>query len=115
MGKTTEKPVPSFIPIAQKSAIIAAELMQGEPQNIISEVLLDTPATAHILGGCIMGDSEKTGVVDRHHQVFGYKGLYICDGSVVPANLGVNPSLTISAMAERFADQFPPKVVEGKR
>jgi cholesterol oxidase len=78
----------------------------GEPQNIISEVLLRTPATAHILGGACIGDSAETGVIDERHQIFGYPGLYVCDGSVVPGNLAVNPSLTITALAERFASFF---------
>lgn len=98
--------LPSYMPIANKSADILARLLKGEPQNIFSEVVLGIPATAHILGGCCMGSDSQQGVIDRNHEVFGYKGLYVCDGSVVPVNLGVNPSLTISALAERFAQQF---------
>jgi cholesterol oxidase len=103
----TEQPVPSYLPIAQRAAEILAEELDGEPQNVISEVLLRTPATAHILGGCCIGQSAESGVIDEQHQVFGYPGLYVCDGSVVPGNLAVNPSLTISALAERFASFFP--------
>jgi hypothetical protein len=65
------------------------------------EVLLNTASTAHILGGCAIAGSAERGVVDANHQVFNYPGLYVADGSVIPANLGVNPSLTITAMAER--------------
>ncbi len=83
-----------------------ADELHGEAQNVISEVLLGTPATAHILGGCCIGKDPATGVIDERHEVFGYKGLYVCDGSVVPGNLAVNPSLTISALAERFASFF---------
>jgi cholesterol oxidase len=107
-GAPTDKPVPSFLPVAQRAAELLGEELNGEPQNVISEVLLRTPATAHILGGCCIGDSAKTGVIDERHQVYGYPGLYVCDGSVVPGNLAVNPSLTISALAERFAAFFEP-------
>ena len=102
----TDQPVPSYLPIAQQAAEILAEELQGEAQNVISEVLLRTPATAHILGGCCIGNDAASGVIDERHEVFGYPGLYVCDGSVVPGNLAVNPSLTISALAERFASFF---------
>ncbi len=102
--------VPSFLPIAQEATTKLAKIMHGVPQNSASEVLLATPSTAHILGGAIMGKDSFHGVVDLNHQVFSYPGLYVCDGSVVPANLGVNPSLTITAMAERFAAQFDTKI-----
>jgi cholesterol oxidase len=99
--------LPSYMPIANQAADSMAQLLKGEPQNIFSEVMLGIPATAHILGGCCMGSDSEIGVIDHHHEVFGHQGLYVCDGSVVPVNLGVNPSLTISALAERFAQQFP--------
>jgi cholesterol oxidase len=102
----TDRPVPSYLPVAQEAAEILAEELQGEAQNAISEVLLRTPTTAHILGGCCIGESAENGVIDERHQVFGYPGLYVCDGSVVPGNLAVNPSLTITALAERFASFF---------
>jgi len=98
--------VPSYLPVAQQAAEILAEELQGEAQNVMSEVLLRTPATAHILGGCCIGHDAASGVIDERHEVFGYPGLYVCDGSVVPGNLAVNPSLTISALAERFASLF---------
>jgi cholesterol oxidase len=69
--------------------------------------LLDIPNTAHILGGCPMGGNAAEGVVDIDQQVFNYPGLYVADGSVVPANLGVNPSLTIAAMTERAMSRIP--------
>lgn len=105
-GAPTEKAVPSYLPVAQRAAELLAETLHGEPQNVISEVLLHTPATAHILGGCCIGSSSENGVIDERHEVFGYRGLYVCDGSVIPGNLAVNPSLTITAMAERFASAF---------
>jgi cholesterol oxidase len=108
MGRSTDKPIPSYLPIAQEAAEILAEEIHGEPQNVISEVLLRTPATAHILGGCCIGNSRDDGVIDARHEVFGHPGLYVCDGSVIPGNLAVNPSLTITALAERFAAFFEP-------
>ena len=107
-GQPTDKPVPSYLPIAQAAAEILAEELHGEAQNVISEVLLRTPATAHILGGCGIAASPASGVIDARHEVFGHPGLYVCDGSVIPGNLGVNPSLTITALAERFAAGFAP-------
>ena len=76
--------------------------------SMLTEVLFDVPGTAHILGGCGIGDSPANGVVDSRHRVFGYRNLYICDGSVVAANLGVNPSLTITALTERAMSFIPP-------
>jgi cholesterol oxidase len=108
-GDSSNTSVPSYMPIAQKASTLLAEQINGEPQNVISEVLLKTPATAHILGGATMASSKSSGVVDSNQQIFGYPGLFVCDGSVIPANLGVNPSLTITAMAERFVSKFPIK------
>jgi cholesterol oxidase len=107
-GRPTDKPVPSYLPVAQEAAEILADELHGEAQNVVSEVVLRTPATAHILGGCGIATSADRGVIDAHHEVFGHPGLYVCDGSVIPGNLGVNPSLTITALAERFAAGFPP-------
>ena len=69
------------------------------------------PTTAHILGGCCMGDSAANGVIDAQHRVFGYDGLYVVDGSAISANIGVNPSLTICALAERAMSFIPEKRV----
>ena len=76
--------------------------------SMIPEILFGVPGTAHCLGGCAIGSSAEQGVVDHRHRVFGYHNLYICDGSVVAANLGVNPSLTITALAERAMSFIPP-------
>lgn len=108
-GESEGAPMPSNLPIARQSAKLLAEQMGGVAQNVAAESLLNMPATAHILGGCLMGDSPETAVINAHHEVYNYPGLYVCDGSVVPANLGVNPSLTITALAERFASLFPTK------
>ena len=79
------------------------------PKGSWFEVLLDAPTTAHILGGCVMGEDAEKGVVDDRGRVFGYPGLYVADGSVIPANLNVNPSLTIAAISEYFMAQIPEK------
>ena len=78
-----------------------AKKIAGVPHSAFTETLFNTPTTAHILGGCCMGEDVGDGVIDRHHRVFGYDGLYVVDGSAVSANPGVNPSMTITAMAER--------------
>lgn len=106
-GESQEGVIPSYLPVGQDAAQSLAEVIQGVPQNIFSEVFFKTPVTAHILGGVSMGESCDEAVIDTHHQVLGYPGLYVCDASVIPSNLAVNPSLTIVAMAERFASQFP--------
>ncbi len=99
--------VPSYMEIAQTATKLLANQINGLPQNSTSEVLLKTPSTAHILGGAILSHSPEEGVINLNHEIFGYKGLFVCDGSHIPANLGVNPSLTITAMSERFIQQFP--------
>ncbi len=76
--------------------------------SMVTEILFDIPGTAHIMGGCPMAESRENGVVDGRNRVFGYKNMYVCDGSVCGANLGVNPSLTITAVAERAMSFVPP-------
>ncbi len=100
--------IPSFIPKAHEFAQKAAPLIGGTAMTTVMEILLNVPTTAHILGGCVMGPSREEGVVDSRNRVFGYRNLYICDGSVLAANLGVNPSLTICAIAERAMEFIPP-------
>ena len=73
----------------------------------MTETLLGIPTTAHILGGACMGASAEEGVIDARHRVFGYEGLYVIDGSAISANPGVNPSLTITALAERAMAFLP--------
>lgn len=104
-----EYQIPSYFPVANQAAEVMAKQIGGYPQNVANEVLFGIPSTAHILGGCAMGANPQHGVVDKNHEVFNYSGLYVCDGSIIPANLGVNPSLTISALAERFASLWPVK------
>jgi len=100
--------VPTFIPQANDFARKAAAVMGGTPMSMATEILLDVPGTAHILGGCPMAATRNEGVVDAQNRVFGYRNLYVCDGSVLAANLGVNPSLTICALTERAMSFIPP-------
>jgi cholesterol oxidase len=99
--------IPTFIPQANQFAELFARIAGGTPMSMLPEILFNIPGTAHCLGGCIIAGSPKNGVVDFRHRVFGYKNMYVCDGSVVGANLGVNPSLTISALTERAMTFIP--------
>ena len=101
------KKVPTYIPKANEFAQKFAHLTGGFPMSLLPEILFDVPGTAHCIGGCVIADSSTRGVVDSRHRVFGYKNMYICDGSVVGANLGVNPSLTITALSERAMSFIP--------
>jgi cholesterol oxidase len=101
--------VPAYIPRANAAARWFAKKIGGYPASTITEALLDVPTTAHILGGCVMGTSPETGVIDTHNRVYGYDNFYVVDGSMVGANLGVNPSLTITALAEHAMSQVAPK------
>ncbi|MEC3919352.1 GMC family oxidoreductase [Nocardia sp. CDC160] len=94
-------PIPQFIPAAYAAAEAIAERIGGVVQAAVPEAILSIPTTAHILGGAAIGDSPDTGVIDPQHCVYGYHNLLVCDGAAIPANVGVNPSLTITAMAER--------------
>lgn len=103
------KKVPAYIPVGQEVMERYAQKVNGIAQNILLEVFFNRPTTAHILGGCPMSDSPQTGMVDKQLKVHGYPEFYIMDGSVIQGNIGVNPSLTILAMAEYGADKIPPK------
>ncbi len=100
---------PSYIPIGNDFARRLAKRINAIALSSTPEVFLDVPATAHILGGCPIGSNRNDGVVDAQHRVFGYQNLYVCDGSIVPVNLGVNPALTILALSERAMAQIPVK------
>ncbi len=100
-------PNPNFIPEANEAARVAAESIGGYPSSAVNEVLLDVPTTAHIIGGSAMGTSPQDAVIDPYQRVFGYEGLHVADGSALPANLGGNPSLTITAMTERAMAYWP--------
>ncbi|MBF2054766.1 MAG: GMC family oxidoreductase [Candidatus Sericytochromatia bacterium] len=100
---------PSYIPLANDFTRRLAARMNAIPGSAINEVLLDVPTTAHILGGCGMGSSPEEGVIDLQNRVFGYQNMLVCDGSMIPANLGVNPSLSITALSEHAMAQVPLK------
>jgi len=108
---TTEKgskPAPSYIPIAHDVVRRIASVVKGTPGASVFEDF-DAALTAHFVGGCVIGDSPQTGVIDSRHEVFGHPGLFVVDGAAVTANLGVNPSLTITAQAERAMSLWPEK------
>jgi cholesterol oxidase len=103
-----EHAIPPTIPVGHQVTRRFAELTGGIPSGTINEALLNIPMTAHILGGCPFGGDDRDGVVDLTCQVHNYPGLYVVDGSIVPANPGVNPSLTIAALAEYAMSCVPP-------
>lgn len=100
--------VQASIPIGNDVARHLADKIDGQPRAAITELLFNAPTTAHILGGCPIGADRASGVIDDSHEVFGHPGLFVVDGSMIPANLGVNPSLTITAMAEHAMSQIAP-------
>jgi cholesterol oxidase len=104
---TDGKRIPTNIPQANELALRAARDLGGIAITSSSEILFDMPMTAHCIGGCVMGADAEHGVIDPQHRVFGYHNLYVIDGSAVGANLGVNPSLTIAALAERAMSFIP--------
>jgi cholesterol oxidase len=101
------KRVPAYIPIGQEVMERYARKVAGIPQNILLEVFFNRPTTAHILGGCPMSENIETGVIDKNLKVHGYPDFYITDGSVIQGNIGVNPSLTITAVAEYCMSSVP--------
>jgi cholesterol oxidase len=107
--------VPAFIPVGQEVMKRYAKKVNGIAQNAWPEILLDMPMTAHILGGCPMGKDATEGVVNDKFEVHNYKNMYILDGSVIPCNLGVNPSLTITALSEYAMAQIPAKSERNKQ
>mgnify|MGYP003957794409 FL=1 len=94
------KPSP-FIPESIALAKKYGQIINGKKTSFALETLAGIPSTAHILGGAVMGKDISTGVIDKNNAVFGYQNMYIADGSVISSNPGVNPSLTITAIAER--------------
>jgi cholesterol oxidase len=104
-----QPPIPNYIPVANEAARFMARRIDAFPSSAINEVVLNVPTTAHILGGAAMASSPADGVIDSRNRVFGHENLYVVDGSMIPCNLGVNPSLTITAMAEHAMSHIPPK------
>ncbi|OZC84710.1 cholesterol oxidase [Rhodococcus sp. 06-412-2C] len=107
-------PPPQWIPQGHTAIRLLADKIGGDPGGSIAEIV-NIPMTAHFLGGCAIGDSPKTGVIDGYQRVYGYDGLHVLDGSAVSANLGVNPSLTITAQAERAMALWPNRGEPDKR
>lgn len=109
---TTEQdaanPNPTYLAVANRAAEWLAQRTGGTPQSSVTEALLNIPVTAHILGGAVVGADPSTGVIDRDGRVFGYENMLVTDGSALPANPGVNPSLTITALAEHTLSAVPP-------
>ncbi|MGH3354257.1 MAG: GMC oxidoreductase, partial [Nocardioidaceae bacterium] len=101
-------PNPTWIPVANEAVRRMARVLGGTAGGSIGEPF-NRPLTAHFIGGCTIGDSAETGVIDPWHRVYGNDGLHVVDGSAISANLGVNPSLTITAQAERAAAYWPNK------
>ena len=104
------KPPTAFIPESRELVKDYANIVNGEPVALISETLLGIPTTAHILGGAVMGKDEFEGVINKDNKVFGYENMYVCDGSAISANPGVNPSLTITSITERAMSKIPVKL-----
>ncbi len=100
-------PAKAWVPEATELARRVEEKLGGFTQSLLTETLLGIPTTAHILGGCCMGETPAGGVIDAQNRVFGYDGLWVVDGSAISANPGVNPSLTITALAERAMTFVP--------
>jgi len=110
---TTEQdplhPNPDKVPAAYEAARWFEQRVGGDAYSSVPEAVLGIPITAHILGGAVIGEDASTGVVDGQNCVFGYQNLLVTDGAAVPANVGANPSLTITALAERAMSFIPPK------
>ncbi len=104
---TEGAPIPASIPAANAFAVKAARATGGVAATAITEILFNIPSTAHCMGGAVMGASPAEGVCDGRNRVFGYRNMLVCDGSVLSANLGVNPSLTITALAEHAMSHIP--------
>jgi cholesterol oxidase len=102
------KPNPTYIPLANEAAAVVARQTGGVAQSMFLEATANIPTTAHLLGGAVIAGNAHAGVVDRSLRAFGYQNLLVCDGSVLPANPGVNPSLTIAALAEHAMSQVLP-------
>ena len=101
-------PNPTWIPVANQAVRKIADMIGGKPGGSIGEPF-NRPLTAHFIGGCTIGDDADTGVIDPFQRMFGHEGLHVVDGSAISANLGVNPSLTITAQAERAMAFWPNK------
>jgi cholesterol oxidase len=100
------EPNPTWIPVGNEVTRRVAKRIDGVPGGSVGEIA-NIPMTAHIIGGCPIGDRSETGVIDPWHRLYGHPGLHVLDGAAISANLGVNPSLTITAQAERAMAFWP--------
>ena len=98
-----------FMKEAHELAVAFSKIINAESQVIMTETITGIPSTAHILGGACMGKTREGGVIDSNNKVFGYENMYVFDGSMISANPGVNPSLTITAISERGISKIPDK------
>lgn len=105
--QNSDKPSPTYIEKGNQAAQWLAEHTGGIAQSNVLEALADIPSTAHLLGGAVIGADATSGVVDKELHVFGYRNMLVCDGSAMPANPGVNPALTITALAEYAMAHIP--------
>lgn len=99
----------AFLPKAHDLARKFSTLVKGKPSAFMLEILAGIPSTAHVLGGAVIGENEKNGVINKDQEIFNYPNAYVCDGSAISANPGVNPALTITAMTERAMAQIGDK------
>jgi cholesterol oxidase len=102
-------PVETDLEIAHRATHLLAETVKGIPQGMVNQSLLNIPGTAHFMGGVPFGLNSEDGVIDLNCEVHHYPGLFVVDGSIMPANPGINPTLTIAALAEYAMDRIPPK------
>ncbi len=102
-----DTPLKVVFPKAEEATRRYAEILGGEPGSALPEIILGAPFTAHIMSGVAIGKDSSSGVVDESGAVFGYQNLRVLDGSIVPGNLGVNPSLTITALSEFAMSRVP--------
>lgn len=109
MDNSGNQRVPAYIDTGQQVMYKYSEKVNGVSVNAITEILFNMSSTAHILGGCPMGESAQNGVVNQNFEVHGYPNMYILDGSVIQGNLGVNPSLTITSISEYAMSLIPEK------
>jgi cholesterol oxidase len=103
---TGERPRPN-LPESLSLTKKYSQIVNGISTSFLLETLAGVPSTAHILGGAVMADDISKGVINKNNEVFGYQNMFVIDGSMISANPGVNPALTITAIAERAMDKIP--------
>jgi cholesterol oxidase len=111
-AQNLDRPNPTYIESGNQAAQWLAKHTGGVAQSNLLEALGNIPTTAHLLGGAVIGADAASGVIDEQLRVFGYRNLLVCDGAAMPANPGVNPSLTITALAEHAMAQIPAALSE---